>query len=215
MRDGWKAWINALGLIWRNLLQLMILNVLWVLISAPVVTLGPATLAAYWWGARVLRDEREPSSYPLFFKAFARLFVKGLVWSLGWAAVLYLAYISLMVWPQVLPPVGVAIAQFAWGYGLLYLLMMQPYLLEALAVDEEPWAPALKRASWQVLANPVYSHMHLLIPVLGLVIALNFSTPIIIVLAAALLLFMAVVADATPWKHGQPPPNKGRIEDVL
>lgn len=216
MRDGWNAWKEALGLIWRNLLQVMIVNVLWTLTSALVVTLGPATLAAYWWNARVLRDEREPQSYPLFFKALVRLAVKGLVWSLGWVVVLYLAYISLMVWPQLLPPVGVAIAQFAWGYGLLYLLMMQPYLLEALAVDEEPWAPALKRSAWQVLANPLYSHMHLVIPVVGLAIAYNYNTPMLIVLAGALLLFMAVVADKTPWKYGEPPPRKqGRIEDVL
>jgi len=214
LKDAWAAWKAALGVIWQNLVQVIALNLLWLVTAFPIVTAGPATLAAYWWGARVLRDEREVG-YPIYFKAFKRFFLKGLVWFVGWVVVLYLAYLNLQVWGILLPPMGAAVVQMVWYYALLFLAAMQPYLLEALTVDEEPWGQALKQSAWQVVANPTYSHVHLVIPALLVYVASRYATVSAVVLTAMILLFWTVVAEKVPWKYGAPPPTRRNIEDVL
>lgn len=216
MRAAWSAWKRAFSLIWEHLIRLIGLNLLWIAVSWLILPAGAATLALYWWIATGLRDGEESArGIKPFFQALRRYFWRGLVWKLGWALVLFLAYTNLTVWGERLPPVGAAVVQMAWLYGLIYLLAMQPYLLEALTVDERPWGEALKVSAWQVAANPLYSHAHLVIPAAGAVMAVQYATLLPIVIISLILTFMAVASEACPWKHGEPPPTQRRIEDVL
>ncbi len=215
MRAAWKAWKQAGKMVWANVLRLIILNLIWFVIGFPIVTIGPATLAAYWWIATSVRDGQGNEPYTRFFQAMRRFAVKGLVWLAGWVVVIGLAAMGLKVWPQLLPPMGVAMVQIAWTYAILYLVAMQPYLLEYLTVEEKPWVPALKASAWQVLANPIYSHAHVAIAGVALGLAAQFSTVASIALVAVLLGFWTVAAAEVPWKHGRPRPIERRIEDVL
>lgn len=216
MRAAWGAWKKAFSLGWENLVKLIGINLLWLSVSWLIIPIGPAIFATYWWVARSLRDEDESMKrLTIFYTGFRRFFWRGLLWSLGWVAVLLLAWTSLSVWPRLLPPMGTAIAEMLWLYALIFLAAMQPYLLEALTLEERPWGEAMKRAAWQVLANPIYSHLQLLIPIIALVIGFKFATLIPVVLVAVVMTFFAVAAQECPWKHGEPPPNRARIEDVL
>lgn len=214
MREAWDAWKKAVSLAWDHLLRLVVLNLLWVLVSVPVITVGPATLAAYWWVATGVRED-QPRPFTDFFKGFLKFMWRGLVWSLGWAVVLGLAFTNLNVWAKFLPPLVFAIVEVAWLYGLIFLAVMQPYLLEDLTVDERPWWASLKRSAWHVMANPIYAHMHLVWPVAAVIIAAKTTTVLPIVLVSLVITFFSVAAAELPWRHGEPPPSRGRIEDVL
>lgn len=215
MRAAWSAWKRALSFIGENAVRLIVLNLLWAAVAWLILPLGPATLALYWFIAVRVRDERDELRYTDLLKAMGRFFVRGLVWFVGWAAVIFLAYAGGVVWGQFLPPLAATVIRFAWVYALIYLAAMQPYLLEALTVDEESWGAALKRSAWQVMANPVYSHAHLLVPAAAVFIAAKTNTVASLVLVSLTMLFFAVAAADTPWKHGAPPPMDRRIEDVL
>ena len=90
--DYWKNKLgSSLGSFLRTLGDLMLLNLLWVVCSVPVFTIGPATSAL----CRVLvREVRDEPVYVLrdFFGAFRRDFLKALVLGLiGVAGVLIAA----------------------------------------------------------------------------------------------------------------------------
>jgi uncharacterized membrane protein YesL len=218
MRTAWGAWKRAFSLIWEHVVRLIVLNLLWLVTSLPLITVGPATLACYWWIATGIREDRpgqRDMGYGAFFKAFVRLFWRGLVWSLLWVVLLALAYTNLTVWPRLVPPFPAALIQVLWLYALMFFMAMQPYLLEDLAMEERPWGEALKRSVWHVMANPIYSHVQLIWPAVAAVIGSKTHTVFPIILIALLLLLYAVVADERLFRHGEPPPMARRMEDVL
>jgi len=215
VREGWAAWGKGFNLAWSNLVSLIGLNLLWLAVSWLVIPAGPATLAAYWWIATALREDKVGYGFRTLPGAFRRFFWKGLVWGLGWTVLLFLAYTNLTVWGEFLPPFATAVVEVVWIYGLLFAAAMQPHLLEFLTMEELPWGEALKRSVWQVVANPIYSHMYLLIPAIAVAAGVKFQTPAAVVLVSLVLAFAAAFGGNVPWKYGEPRPNKGRIEDVL
>lgn len=215
MRPIWETWKKALKFFWENLVTLIVVNVLWVLTALPLVTVGAGTFAAYWWVAHVLRDGHDREGLGQLLRAFRRFFWRGLIWSVAWALVLWLAVVGLTVWPRLLSPLGGAVVRVAWFYILIFLGALQPYLLEALTVEERPWGEALKRSAWHVVANPIYSHAQLLVPVTALGIGARFATFIPLVLISLIIAFLTVAAAEAPWKYGAPRPVSRRDEDVL
>jgi uncharacterized membrane protein YesL len=218
MREAWNVWKKAVSLMWEHLIRLVVLNLIWVVVSIPLVTVGPATLALYWWVTTGVREDRPGNrdiQYTAYFKAFGRLFFKGLVWSVLWVLVLGLAWTNLQVWPRLVPAFVAALIEVVWLYFLLFFVAMQPYLLEHLAVDELRWGESLKRSAWHVLANPLYSHMHLAWPVAVVIIASKTHTVFPLILVALLMLVWSVIAGERPRRFGELPPLGGRLEDVL
>lgn len=214
MRAAIAAWKRAFGLAWANLVGMMMLNVLWLVSSWLVITVGPATLSAYWWAAHVVRDEKEerPAS---FFAALKRFFVRGLIWELCWAVVLLLAWSNMVVYGQLMPPFVSAVLRVLWVYLLIFLLSMQPYLLEMLVMEDRRFWDAVKRSAWQVAANPVYSHFHVLILVIAGVVAAKTTTLIGILLVALVMVWWAVAAADVPQRYGERRKMEANIEDVL
>lgn len=214
MKAGLAAWKRAFGVAWGNLTGVVLLNVFWLVCSWLVVTIGPATLAAYWWAAHVLRDEQaEPPA--AFFGALKRFFWRGLGWSLAWVAVLVLAYTNLVVYGEWLPPFPAALLRMAWFYFLVFLVALQPFLLEMLTIEERPFMDAVKRSAWQVAANPGYSHLHVAIVAAVAFVAWQTTTLAGIVLVALLMVWWAVAAVDVPWRYGERRRLEGGIEDVL
>ncbi|MGE5673957.1 MAG: DUF624 domain-containing protein [Mycobacterium leprae] len=217
MRDTWHMWRRAVPLLFNGVVRLVGINLIWLVCSLPLITAGPATLAAYWWIASDLRDENK-EGYRAFFKAFTRLFWRGLVWLVGLAVVLFVAYANLVVWHRFLPPLTAALIQVLAVYVVIFVLAMQPYLLEALAVEGRPWGEALKRSAWHVVTNPLYSHLNVLLPAIILGAAgLKTHTVIPLVLVAVVLGFMGYAAADVPQKYGMPSRKKqqGKMEDLL
>jgi len=214
MRAAWQTWKQALAFVWRHLLEIIVLNLFWSSLSWLLIPLGPATFALYWFLSE-LRDDDADMRLVTYYKALPRFFKNGLIWGVGWAVVLLLAYSNGYFWGALLPPVAAWTVRFVWVYAVAFLLAMQPYLLEALVVQGEGWKAALKRSAWQVGANPVYSHLHLLIPILLGVLGYKTITTFPLLLVSLGVAFMAIIAQEVPWKFGEPPPVERRIEDVL
>ena len=74
---------------WRfigKLCDVMILNVLWVLCSIPVVTMGASTTAVYYVTLKLVRDEEGPTIRS-FFKSFKENFRQAtIIWLIMLAA---------------------------------------------------------------------------------------------------------------------------------
>lgn len=208
-------WKRAFGLIWEQILPLIGLNVMWCLSSLLLVTAGPATLAAYWWAARALRDEQEPRGWRNFLQAFGRFFWRGLGWSAAVVSCLFLAYANITFWPRMLPPAAAAVVIVLWYYLLIFAAAMQPYMLEFLTMGDLSLWQAARRSAWQVAANPLYSHVNVLIPVIVIAAGLQYRTLVPLVLAAVVIAFLTVAAADVPWKYGERRRLGGRIEDVL
>lgn len=208
MNAIWDSWQRAGLLAWANLTRLVGLNLIWVLVSWPLVTLGPATLAAYWWASGAVRDGGEKAGYGLFLLGVRRFFWRGLAWALGWAVLLGLAYANFIVGPRLLPPFVALVAGLGWVTGLVLLAAAQPYLLEALVVEERSWPESLGRAGLELLANPLYSLGQLLVPAAALALGLRFSALPLLVLGSVILLFSSVAADGAPYRLSE----AGRLE---
>jgi hypothetical protein len=201
VRDGFYSWYVAMRGIWENLLAVAFLNLMWLAASLPIITIGPATLAAYWYAARVLRDNDFEPNPGLYFRVVWQLLPRGLAWGAIWLAVLFIAYSNLVLWPQVLPPVGA----FAVRGLVIYLVYLwaaaQPSLMEGLAVEGLGLRQALAKAGFEVLANPAFTHVQPLLLFFAAYIGAQFQSFIFLVLIAIILYFAAVAADLMPRKY--------------
>lgn len=214
MRAIWTAWKRAAGLLWGNVIAVMVVNFVTVLACVPLVTIGPGVFAAYRWMAEMVAGRDD--SWVAYSGYFRRLFLRGLLWSVICAALLLLAYINLQVWPRFLPPMGMAVVQVFWLYVIIFFLAMQPFVFQALAKEELGLLVSFRRAAWHVIANPLFSHAFLIIPAIALLIATQTQTWTMLFLIATVLLFAAVMADEVPWKYGQAnPKDRPSEEDVL
>lgn len=215
MRSAWAVWQKSFRLVREHPGQLVILNLLWMAVAWLLIPIGPATMAIYAFMARSMRDEEPGLRYADLPRLFGRYFVRGVVWFLGWVVLLLCAWTGSVVWGKLLPPLAGSVVLMLWSYLVLYYVAMQPYLLEELTIEESPWLPALKKAAWQVLANPLYSHIHLVIPAAALLLAQQTSTLAGLILVSLVLLVQAVAAVEVPQKYGQGQPMDRRIEDLL
>lgn len=214
MRAALEAWKQAVRFAWKNLLPIIVLNLFWSALSWLVLPVGPATFTLYWFLTE-LRDNDADLRMVTYFKALPRFLRNGLIWEAGWALLLIFAYSNAYFWGALLSPVAGWTIRFIWIYAVAFALAIQPYLLEALIVKGEGWKDALKRSVWEVGANPVYSHLHLLIPVVIAVIAYKTVTIFPLLLVSLGVAFMVIIAQEAPWKYGEPPPIERRLEDVL
>ncbi|MBR4473857.1 MAG: DUF624 domain-containing protein [Oscillospiraceae bacterium] len=76
--NGKSKLASSLGVFLRRLCDLMVLNILWILCSLPVFTLGPATSALARVSLNLARDESE-AVVRNFFLAFRRDFGKAVI----------------------------------------------------------------------------------------------------------------------------------------
>lgn len=81
--------------VWRfigKFLDIFILNILWLICSIPIVTMGASTTAVYYVTLRLVRDE-EDSTTKSFFKSFKENFKQAtIIWLLLLAAGILLAF---------------------------------------------------------------------------------------------------------------------------
>lgn len=72
---------NIDGPLWRFLSLLgdmVILHILWLVCSIPLITIGPATVAAHWVAMKIVRDEGR-GVFREFFKSFRANFRQGII----------------------------------------------------------------------------------------------------------------------------------------
>ncbi len=127
--------------------DLLILNLLTIVISIPLITLGPAVTAMNDIVIRIVRGEEGYTVKP-FFQSFAANFKKGLLLSLiliGSAAVLYADYLAAVAF---IPPMRVAII----AIGVI-ILAISFYAFGLLARYENTFRATLKNAALLAVGN--------------------------------------------------------------
>lgn len=115
--------------VWRfigKFCDVMILNVLWVLCSIPVVTIGASTTAVYYVTLKLVRDEEGPTIRS-FFKSFKENFRQAtIIWLIMLAAGCLLGFdlyffLEIQITPSVLRTVMLAIFG---GFLMIYLFVL-------------------------------------------------------------------------------------------
>jgi uncharacterized membrane protein YesL len=158
---------ESLKTVWDEIFPLTVCNVLWLLLSLPIVT-APASCAALYYVADMAA--RQKAIYVRdFFDGFRQYFVKGSL--LGVANLLLGAIIATNIlfygnmeaaWAQVVRGIWIVVAVF--------FAVMQVYLFPMLVLQIEPrvlWA--LRSAIMMVLAQPVFT-LIIFLEVVGLIL---------------------------------------------
>lgn len=66
----------------QKAMQFLALGLFWLLLSIPLVTMGPATCAVFYVGIKILNDEKDINLWKAFLKGFKMNFKQGLLMSL-------------------------------------------------------------------------------------------------------------------------------------
>lgn len=112
--------------VWRfigKFFDIMILNLLWVICSIPIITIGASTTAVYYVTLKLVRDE-EGSTIKSFFKSFRENFRQStIIWLIILAAGILIGFdLYFFLWMQTDPSTfrTVMIALFG-GFMIIYL----------------------------------------------------------------------------------------------
>lgn len=127
--------------------DLLILNILTILLSIPLVTMGPAIIAMYDIVIRLVRGEEGYTIKP-FFQAFAANFKKGMLFSLVLivsAGLLYVDYLAALAF---IPPMRVGIIAIA-----IIVLAIAFYAFALQARYENTFGATLKNAAILAIAH--------------------------------------------------------------
>lgn len=190
-------------LVWRHLIPLVWLNLIWIALSWTVILAGPATLASYALIAR-MREDQDPDLRQ--FPALLRInLLPGTLWLLTALLFAFLMYSNLVYWLRVLEPFGDSVVSLLAVYLAWLFIALQPYLLEALSVDRLPYGKAWRSALMGLAREPVSAHLYVVIPVLLGVISFFTRTLALVVLVSLALAFAAT--QVRPLVEHSPPPE--------
>lgn len=191
-------------LVWRNLLPLLWLNLIWVALAWTLVLLGPATLASYALIATTMREDREadPRQFLLLLR---RNLLPGTLWALTALVFAFLIYSNFTFWRRALGPFGDTVVLLLVTYLSWLFVALQPYLLEALGVERLPYFRAWRAAFLGLARHPVSGHLYVLIPLAVLVLSLFFRTFVFVILVSVTLAFAAT--QVRPLVEQVPPPD--------
>lgn len=113
--------------VWRfmgKFFDVMILNILWVICSIPIVTMGASTTAVYYVTLRLVRDEEGSSTIKDYFHSFKQNFKQStIIWlillivGVALAADVYIFWFA-MTGNQTLRSVALAVCA---GFGIAYI----------------------------------------------------------------------------------------------
>lgn len=130
-----KSFFNPENFLWQwfaHLADYFILSCLWVLCSAPVITLGAASIALYDTVAHCVRGKEE-GMFRRFFRTFKNELGRGILLTVLWAAVA----LALNMGHQVL-------SQLAPGSRIMDLIRVACFLLLLFPLGMGCWAIAIE-----------------------------------------------------------------------
>ena len=114
----------------RNLTDLLIINVLWILCSLPVITLGPATIAAFDVTMKMAGEE-EGHVAAQFWQAFKKNLKTGIPYGLLLLAGSYLVWLNFSLFEQLEEhPFLLLVCGWVGGF-LLVLMFLYAFALQA------------------------------------------------------------------------------------
>lgn len=114
----------------RNLTDLFVINMLWILCSLPVITLGPATIAAFDVTMKMAGDE-EGHVAAQFWEAFRKNLKNGIPYGLLLLAGCYIVWLDFSLFEQLENhPFMLLISGWVGGFVLL-LMFLYAFALQA------------------------------------------------------------------------------------
>ena len=129
--------------------NLLILNILFLVCSIPIVTIGPSLTATYYVTLKIIRKE-ESGIVKSFFHSFRQNFKQGLILGVGvclLAAVL-LADLQVLTFVAAIPETVSKVLLVIIGLFLLILAMVSVYLFAVLAQFENTLRDLIK---WSII----------------------------------------------------------------
>ena len=139
---------------WRELIFLTFLNVVWLLLVLPIVTIAPAT-AAYYVVAQHVSKGHE-ASWQDFWQGFKQYFWKALRWGLLSTLVYFIAIYNFAFYASA-GGIGWGLIKITWGLGLILWTIIQllywPLMLEA---ENQSIANTLRNALVMLWLNPLF-----------------------------------------------------------
>lgn len=215
---------------WQNLLELVLLGLLWFLgvitvglallaptllsrgsgllvalgaVLVPLAVVGPATVGlftavdAIWSGEAIGPFDAVRN----FFRGFAHRYLRSVGLGVLWGLVLVSLYANTVEDRHFIPAiltVGVGILLL---YILLFVIMINVYLIPSLALTEWGLWKAIRVATWEAVANPLFTISMLLVPA-GVVIVGTVFRPLLPLLAGgAIALFSTGALRGAPLRH--------------
>ncbi len=202
-QNGFKAWIVE-G--FYHFFDMLVANVLWVLVSLPVVT-APAAAAGLYFMTNQLAHDR-PVSWRTFFEGFRKYFKISWVWAFLNLVILAILISNLVFYDRFEGTVYFWIRALFFAL-LLFWLLVQNFTFPMLIEQTEPHLMVAMRNSLGLfLANPKYAFgVSALILILSLATT-RFIWPAWLLVTGGVNAYLAnrtvgyIVGQA--WKHRNP-----------
>ena len=203
----WESVSTAAGLFWRHLGMLVVVNILWLLLSLPIITWPAATVGLFQLVRRVVQEELEASPRDAnlgdFWDGFRRYWLRSSVLAaIDLAGVVLIAVALVFYGGSTQEPlrwlVGpIALVGLAWLTAQLYVY---PLLLQRPRC--RPWE-IMREALLMALGYPL-SSLSLLVTVLVLAIAaVVLAGPVLLVFFSAIAMIQTVMLRQLLLQRGE------------
>ena len=203
----WVSVSTASRLFWRHLGMLVVANILWLLLSLPIVTWPAATAGLFYLVRRVVQEELEASPQDArlgdFWEGFRQYWLRSsLLTVIDLAGLGLIAVALVFYWGSTAEPlrwlVGpIGLIGLAWITAQLYVF---PLLLER--AGSVPWA--IMREALLVAVGYPLSSLSLLVTVLVLTIAaIALAGPILFVFFSAIAMVQTVMLRQVLLQRGE------------
>lgn len=175
---------------WRTmgkLVDVAWLNILWLVCSIPIVTIGPSTTALYYVMLKLVRDE-ESHNTRSFFRSFKQNFKQGVIIWIIMAAVFFFFVMDIRAYRTFQNNIATVLSFLFIGLLIIYVLMMN-YVFPVLSKFDNTIRRTLQNAfimsirhiGWSLLMSVVF---------IGIMLVLIWIFPPLMILGYGLVAFI-------------------------
>ncbi len=193
--------------LYDEMLVLVLVNLLWFILSLPVITLPPALMGMIYVTNRVARGESIRAG--MFLDGFRRYFLAGWLFALTNLVAGGFIVFSIQFYGR-FEGTLTSMVRLLWLYILVAWILVQLYALPLLVEQKEPRVSlALRNGTLLVARNPVFAILLALVVALEVSLCVALAVPVALLVAAmvGLLLNRAVLALLGKRLPGGPAPD--------
>lgn len=219
---------------WQNLLELVMLSLLWFFMAfssvlageaptilakggglllallavlIPLSLVGPATIGIFTAADLIWSGEAIGPFDALrnFFRGFRHHYLRSVGLGALWGLVLVALYANTVEDRHFIPPVlndGIGILLL---YILLFVVMINVYLISILAITDWGMSRAIRVAAWEAIANPLFTLSALLVPGAVVVLGSVLRPLLALLVGGALALLSTGALRFAPLRHPELP----------
>ncbi len=220
---------------WRNLMEMVLLSVLWfvfmlsigvallaptavqkggglllgmLMFLLPVALVGPACVGLFHAVDAIWAGESTTiwDSLRHFFGGFRRRYLRSVGLSALWFLVALATFANVVEDRRLVPTFLLLGIDIVVLYLLLFMVMVNVYLISILATTDLPLMDAVRLGAWHAVANPIFTLAMVFAP--GVVVALAFAVRALfpVLVGAALAMFSTAALRHAPLRHPALPP---------